>query len=319
MNIAFTFKNFEPSDHLRKYAKRRFEKLGRFLLKSENVEMTVNLSVDKFRHKVEVQLAGNNLNLTAAEQSEDMYAIVDMLMDKLEAQIKKHSEKLKEKRRSASPAAPGSSPEAWGRSIIGEDKFVPKPMFLDEAAMQLEQLKDENLLSHFGRVKTSAFHAAASAFLFLYLRQLRCLWQYVVSTAFIRDFLIGEADIASFNCYSKSPASAGGAFTYALLLHFYFICRFADGQTGIKKVQAERIQDATDLVKASDFSFYSSSRLCVSLSSFSKRFWRGRRAVRRLPCPSRACRPFRQGRRDRAYSPCPPVRPRLPVREVRPF
>jgi hypothetical protein len=36
----------------------------------------------------------------------------------------------------------------------------------------------------------------------------------VVSTAFIRDFLIGEADIASFSCYSKPPASAGGAFTY---------------------------------------------------------------------------------------------------------
>jgi membrane protease subunit HflC len=35
----------------------------------------------------------------------------------------------------------------------------------------------------------------------------------VVSTAFIRDFLIGEADIASFSCYSKQSASAGGAFT----------------------------------------------------------------------------------------------------------
>jgi hypothetical protein len=69
------------------------------------------------------------------------------------------------------------------------------------------------LLSHFGRVKTAAFQTAASAFLFLYLQQLRCLWQYVVSTAFIRDFLIGEADIASFSCYSKPPVSAGGAFT----------------------------------------------------------------------------------------------------------
>jgi hypothetical protein len=35
----------------------------------------------------------------------------------------------------------------------------------------------------------------------------------VVSTAFIRDFLIGEADIASFS-YSKPPALAGGAFTF---------------------------------------------------------------------------------------------------------
>jgi hypothetical protein len=38
----------------------------------------------------------------------------------------------------------------------------------------------------------------------------------MVSTAFIRDFLIGEADIASFSYYSKPPASAGGAFTPSL-------------------------------------------------------------------------------------------------------
>ncbi len=146
MNIAFAFKNFEPSDHLKKYARRRFEKLGRFIHKSENVEMTVNLSVDKFRHKAEVQLAGDTFNLSAAEQSEDMYATVDMILDKLEAQIKKHSEKLKEKRRVSSPALETGSSETGVRSIIGEDKFVPKPMFLDEAAMQLEQLSDENFL-----------------------------------------------------------------------------------------------------------------------------------------------------------------------------
>lgn len=146
MNIAYTFKNFEPSDHLRKYASRRFEKLGRFLHKSENVEMTVNLSVDKFRHKAEVQFAGDNINLSAVEQSEDMYATVDMILDKLEAQIKKHVEKMKEKRRTAEPAMAVPSGEGSVRSIIGEDKFVAKPMFLDEAAMQLEQLSDEQFL-----------------------------------------------------------------------------------------------------------------------------------------------------------------------------
>ncbi len=146
MNIAFGFKNFEPSDHLKKYARRRFEKLDRFLHKSENVEMTVNLSVDKFRHKAEVQIAGAALNLGAAEQSEDMYATVDMVLDKLETQIKKHVEKLKEKHRGASPAMDIGPTEAGERTIIGEDKFVPKPMFLDEAAMQLEQLLDEHFL-----------------------------------------------------------------------------------------------------------------------------------------------------------------------------
>ena len=146
MNIAFAFKNFEPSDHLKKYASRRFGKLGRFVSKSETIGMTVNLSVDKFRHKAEVHFVGDSISLSAVEQSEDMYATVDMILDKLEAQIKKHSEKMKEKRRGAPIAPGGASGDSGGRSIIGEDKFVAKPMFLDEAAMQLEQLKDENFL-----------------------------------------------------------------------------------------------------------------------------------------------------------------------------
>lgn len=146
MNIVFAFKNFEPSDHLTKYARRRFDKLGRFIHNSENVEMSVNLAVDKFRHKAEVQIAGDNFNLSAAEQSEDMYATVDMILDKLEAQIKKHSEKLKEKRRGAGHAEAMPPADGGDRTIIGEDKFVPKPMFLDEAAMQLDQLRDESFL-----------------------------------------------------------------------------------------------------------------------------------------------------------------------------
>lgn len=30
MHMEFTFKNFEPSEHLKKYARRRLEKAGRF-------------------------------------------------------------------------------------------------------------------------------------------------------------------------------------------------------------------------------------------------------------------------------------------------
>ncbi len=148
MNIAFTFKNFEPSDHLKKYAQRRFEKLGRFLSKSENVEMTVNLAVDKFRHKADVQFAGDNVNLSAVEQSEDMYATVDMILDKLETQLKKHMEKMKEKRRGARSDEHAfiynAMVEGHERTIIGaEDRFSPKPLYLDEAALQLEQRNDD--------------------------------------------------------------------------------------------------------------------------------------------------------------------------------
>ncbi len=152
MNIVFTFKNFEPSDHLRRYAERRFEKLGRFVNKAESVEMTVVLTVDKFRHKADVQLSGDGIAITAMEQSSDMYATVDMVLDKLEAQLKKYGERMKEKRRSGKipvDAAPEGAPFATkdedSPPVIIEEKVEPKPMFAEEAALQLMQ-RDETVL-----------------------------------------------------------------------------------------------------------------------------------------------------------------------------
>lgn len=85
MNIAFTFKNFEASDHLKKYARRRMEKMGRFFGKASGLEVGVVLTVDKFRHRCEVTIAGEGLHLSASEQSSDMYAAIDLVVDKVEA------------------------------------------------------------------------------------------------------------------------------------------------------------------------------------------------------------------------------------------
>ena len=146
MNIALTFKNFEPSEHLRQYAKRRFEKLRRFVHKSDNIEMTVVLTVDKFRHKADVQFVGDAVSISAEEQSSDMYATVDMVLDKLGAQLKKHAERMKEKRRGGKTADGGAYeplPERAdsGKSapVIVEEAIEPEPMFAEEAALQLEQ------------------------------------------------------------------------------------------------------------------------------------------------------------------------------------
>ena len=143
MHIAFTFKNFDPSEHLKKYARRRFEKLGRFFGKASGLDVQVGLSVDKFRHKCDVQVSGEGLQLAAAEQTEDMYSSIDLVLDKLEAQIKKHVSRVKENRRQSRNAvidvfASPLQEEGGERVITGTSKFAPKPMHVDEAVMQLD-------------------------------------------------------------------------------------------------------------------------------------------------------------------------------------
>lgn len=153
MNISFTFKNFEPSDHLKGYARKRFEKVAKYVSDSE-ADLQVNLLVDKFRHKADVILNADNIHISAYEASEDMYSTIDMVLDKLEAQLRKMREKIKNRAKKARGnkmvqmnvlAFDDLSRESAPR-IIGTDEYEPKPMSIDEAAMQLDSLDNEFLV-----------------------------------------------------------------------------------------------------------------------------------------------------------------------------
>ena len=155
MNINCTFKNFEPSDHLKQYASSRFAKLGKYVKHTDECELQVNLAVEKFRHMAEVVLYADNIHISAYEESEDMYSSIDLVLDKLEAQLRKMREKVKSKWRktmagqdvrldyiSFSDLGDGGVQ----RTIVEADRYQPKPMSVGEAAEQLETLDYEFLV-----------------------------------------------------------------------------------------------------------------------------------------------------------------------------
>lgn len=154
MNIAFNFKNFDPSDHLKDYAEKRFEKLEKYLANHDAAEVQVNLSVEKIRQMVEVIVSDDNLHLSANESADDMYSAIDLVVDKIVAQMKRIREKQKSKR--AAKTADKSvrheifsfvgEGEDKSKSIVATDSFSPKPMDVEEAAMQLETLDYEFLV-----------------------------------------------------------------------------------------------------------------------------------------------------------------------------
>ena len=147
MNISYTFKNMESSEHLKQYAAKRFEKLSRFCSHFEPVDIQVTLLVDKVRHKAEAHAVGKNLNVSALEESGDMYASIDMVLDKVEAQIKKLAEKQKDRRRTAAETRMvrmevlSYPPEGELRDskVVSSDIFSAEPLEVDEAATKLEQ------------------------------------------------------------------------------------------------------------------------------------------------------------------------------------
>lgn len=84
----------EASQAVRDYVDTRIGHLEKFLIKP--LELHVILSVEKFRHRAEVVLNEQHFKASADETSDDMYKSIDSAMSKIEAQAKKHKEKLQE-------------------------------------------------------------------------------------------------------------------------------------------------------------------------------------------------------------------------------
>jgi putative sigma-54 modulation protein len=141
MNIIVTGRHIEVTPALKSYAEKKIARFDRYL--SNISEAVVTISVEKYRHKVEVLLKANGVLIQAEGITGDVYSSIDEVAEKLESQIKKYKEKLVAHRKSEGKTAPMSEeaplPAEVGR-IIKNKRFELKPMSPDEAAMQMELL-----------------------------------------------------------------------------------------------------------------------------------------------------------------------------------
>ncbi len=87
MNIAITFRQMNATDAVKGYATDKVGRLQKFL--RQPMKGQVTLSVQNQReHKVEVDIHAGSAHYHAHETSEDMYATIDKVIDKLERQIR---------------------------------------------------------------------------------------------------------------------------------------------------------------------------------------------------------------------------------------
>lgn len=94
MQINLTGHHVEITDALRSFVNDKFERLNRHFDHINNVH--VILSVEKLRQKAEAKLHVNGGEIFADCEDGDMYAAIDLLMDKLDRQVKKHKEMLRD-------------------------------------------------------------------------------------------------------------------------------------------------------------------------------------------------------------------------------
>jgi ribosome hibernation promoting factor len=107
--INVTFRHMEATEALRQYAEKKFAHLGRILKRPGQVHLV--LEIDKYRQWGEAIFKSGRVAATAIEENTDLYAVIDLLTDKIVGQLKKHAEKVAGKKLRA-PSTPEVLAEA---------------------------------------------------------------------------------------------------------------------------------------------------------------------------------------------------------------
>ena len=141
MKITISAKNIELTAALRNVVEKKLSKLEKYF--NPEVEVHATLSTQKTRQIVEVTIPFNGAFLRAQEENEDMYVSIDLIIDKLEGQIRKQKTKIERSKYAKGikyQELPSLSfkEEEEEAQIVKTKKFAMKPMSDEEAVLQME-------------------------------------------------------------------------------------------------------------------------------------------------------------------------------------
>lgn len=94
MILNMSFKHMPPSDSLRKFTEEKCEKLKKYF--QGQIHLTWTLEVNKRVRTAHCHLVGNHMDYYGQGETEDFQASIDDAISKLEAQLRKHKEIVKD-------------------------------------------------------------------------------------------------------------------------------------------------------------------------------------------------------------------------------
>jgi putative sigma-54 modulation protein len=94
MNLLIHGNHVEVTPALRDYVQGKLNRVERHF--DQVIDANVQLTVEKLRQRAEITLRmrGNNIHVESVD--DDMYAAIDMLVDKLDRQVLRHKDRIKD-------------------------------------------------------------------------------------------------------------------------------------------------------------------------------------------------------------------------------
>lgn len=147
MNITIRGDKIKITDSMTDYANDKLKKLSKYFDSPQPIKVNVLVKVHNYKQKVEVTIPLNSFILRAEEVQEDFYAAIDIVIDKLERQIRKNKTKLQSKKVREIKELVFIHEEGYidedeeeEAMIVKRKKIEIKPTSEEEAIIQMELL-----------------------------------------------------------------------------------------------------------------------------------------------------------------------------------
>ena len=139
MNINIRGEKLKVTDAIRNQVNDKLSKLNKYFEKNNNIVCNVLVKVKDRDQIIEVTILTDKFTLRAEEKHEDLYAAIDLIVDKLERQIRKNKTKLN-KYKTFEPVMGffEDSEEENDSKIVKRKNLEIKPMDEEEAMLQMD-------------------------------------------------------------------------------------------------------------------------------------------------------------------------------------
>jgi putative sigma-54 modulation protein len=158
MQTSVTFRHMDPSEPLKQHVLGKLERIRKFF--PDPIRAQIVLSLERYRHKADIIITlHNGLAIKGKELTEDMYSAIDLVMDKIERQVRRYKDRIDSHRPAAGPEVlvhyevmqpvdGQTAPDAKGHDykVVKSSKFFARPLSIDEAIMQMNLLGNEFLV-----------------------------------------------------------------------------------------------------------------------------------------------------------------------------
>lgn len=171
MHLSFTFRSLEANDSLKEYAREKLERIRKYF--PEPIKVHVVFSQQRgYLYGADVQITlHNGLLVKGVEANEDYYSAIDLVVAKIERQLRKYKDRIREHKPDSGPErafmhsvmayeggnASAESPVPVPQPpslhdvtvprprVIKEEKFIARPMSVEEAIMRMNLLHESFL------------------------------------------------------------------------------------------------------------------------------------------------------------------------------